>query len=148
MTDVENSAMLWERHSRDMSTALARHDRVIESLVARHYGIVVKPRGEGDSRFAVFSRPTDALAAACAIQLALYSEPWSIPSGLRVRIAVHTGESVVREGDYYGAAVNRCARIRALGHGGQTLVSEVSANLVGRALPPECDLRDLGTYQF
>src|SRR5438093_10002451 len=105
-TDVEGSAKLWERHPEQMRLALARHDQLIESLVEQHQGVVVRPRGEGDSRFAVFPRATDAVAAAAGIQHALYSENWPAQTPLRVRMALHTGEADLRDGDYYGSAVN------------------------------------------
>src|SRR5918912_3914301 len=122
-TDVEGSTKLWERHPDQMRVALARHDQLIEGLVTQHEGAVVRPRGEGDSRFAVFPRASDAVAAAAAIQQAVYEEPWPTESPLRVRMALHTGEADLREGDYYGSAVNRAARLRAIAHGGQTLLS-------------------------
>src|SRR4029450_12482722 len=97
-----------------MRAALAEHDALIEFLAEQHGGHVVRPRGEGDSRFCVFARATDALAAAAAIQRALHAEPWPTPVPVRVRVALHTGEADLRDGDYYGPAVNRCARLRAL----------------------------------
>ena len=66
-TDIAGSTRLWEDHPREAGPALARHDALIEGLVAAHAGQVVRPRGEGDSRFAVFARATDAVAAAAAI---------------------------------------------------------------------------------
>src|SRR5918911_458476 len=125
-TDVEGSTKLWEQHSEQMRLALARHDQLIESLVDQYQGVVVRPRGEGDSRFAVFPRASDAVAAAAAVQRALHEEPWPAETPLRVRMALHTGEADVREGDYYGSAVNRCARLRAIAHGGQTGLSTVT----------------------
>src|SRR4051812_30845681 len=104
-TDIEGSTQLWERYPDQARAALVRHDQIIEDIVARHEGSLVRPRGEGDSRFAVFSRATDAVAAAAAMQQALYSEPWLTPTPLRVRVALHTGEAELREGDYYGSAV-------------------------------------------
>src|SRR5919199_5147362 len=91
-TDVEGSTKLWERHPDQMRLALARHDQIVESLVAEHQGVVVRPRGEGDSRFAVFPRASDAVAAAAAMQQALHEEPWPEEAPLRVRMALHTGE--------------------------------------------------------
>src|SRR4051812_8254709 len=88
-TDVEGSTKLWEQHPEQMRAALARHDQVIETLVAQHQGVVVRPRGEGDSRFAVFPRASEAVAAAAAIQQALHQEPWPPETPLRVRMAVH-----------------------------------------------------------
>src|SRR6266849_8631337 len=90
-SDVEGSTRLWEAHPEAMRTALARHDQLIEQTVARHSGQVVRPRGEGDSRFCVFARATDAVAAAAAIQRSLQAEPWPTLARLRVRIALHTG---------------------------------------------------------
>lgn len=144
LTDVEGSTRLWELHPEQMRTALARHDRLIETLTAHHGGVVIRPRGEGDSRFCVFARATDAVAAAGAMQQALHDEPWPDESRLRVRVALHTGQADLRDGDYYGAAVNRCARLRALAYGGQTLISVATADLVRDSLPEDVSLRDLG----
>jgi predicted ATPase len=131
-----------------MGAALARHDVLIEQLVAEHGGVVVRPRGEGDSRFAVFTRASDAVAAACSIQIALGNEQWALSGPLRVRMAVHTGEADLRQADYYGPAINHCARLRSVAHGGQVLISAVTANLVREALTPELTLRDLGEHQL
>src|SRR5262249_50122588 len=92
-TDIEGSTRMWERDVAGMKASLARHDLLIESLVKEHHGQVVRPRGEGDSRFAVFSRGSDAVAAACAIQCAFVVENWPMPEPLRIRIALHTGEA-------------------------------------------------------
>src|ERR671939_1415784 len=143
-TDVEGSTKLWERSPEQMRRALARHDQLIESLVEQHQGVVVRPRGEGDSRFAVFPRASDAVAAAAAIQRALHEEPWPAATPIRVRMALHTGEADVREGDYYGSDVNRCARLRGAGHGGQTLLSARTTQEVRQGLQDGIGLRDLG----
>jgi predicted ATPase/class 3 adenylate cyclase len=148
LTDIEASTRLWEQHPETMGPASARHDELIEGLAARHDGVVVRPRGEGDSRFAVFARASDAVAAACAIQRALGAEPWPLPEPLRVRIALHTGEADLRDGDYYGSAVNRCARLRAAAHGGQTLLSGVTASLTRERMPAGAALRSLGAHQL
>src|SRR5919202_5738308 len=123
LTDIAGSTRLWEQDAAAMRQALARHDALVEATVAEQGGQVIRPRGEGDSRFAVFARATDALAAAAALQQALYAEPWPTSAPLRVRLALHTGEADLRAGDYYGTVVNRCARLRAVAHGGQSLVS-------------------------
>ena len=131
-----------------MRTALARHDHLIEQAVAQHAGQVVRPRGEGDSRFCVFARATDAVAAAAAIQHALRTEPWPTPARLKVRIALHTGEADLRDGDYYGSAVNRCARLRAIAHGGQTLLSQATADLARAGPHDGLGLRDMGEQRL
>ncbi|MDQ3927588.1 MAG: NB-ARC domain-containing protein, partial [Chloroflexota bacterium] len=148
LTDIEGSTGLWERYPDETRAALVRHDQLIEDIIGRYGGNVVRPRGEGDSRFAVFPRATDAIAAASAIQQALHTEPWPTPIPLRLRLALNTGEADLREGDYYGAAVNRCARLRAAAHGGQTLVSQVTADLVRDVLPSGVTLRDLGEHRL
>src|SRR5881628_669991 len=134
-TDVEGSTHLWERHPEQMRAALVQHDAIVEFLTERHHGQVVRPRGEGDSRFAVFARASDAVAAAAAIQQALHEELWPAETPLRVRMALHTGEADLREGDYYGSAVNRAARLRAIAHGGQTVLSLPTEALVRDTLP-------------
>jgi predicted ATPase/class 3 adenylate cyclase len=148
LTDVEGSTRLWEQTPHAMRAALAQHDRLIETLITRHGGMVVRPRGEGDSRFAVFARASDAVAAACAIQRALGAEQWPTAQPLRVRMALHIGDAELRAGDYYGAAVNRCARLRGIAHGGQTLLSNLVAEVVRDALPPAASLRDLGQHRL
>jgi predicted ATPase/class 3 adenylate cyclase len=147
-TDIEGSTSAWIRNPNTMGAALARHDALIESLVCEHRGQVVRPRGEGDSRFAVFSRATDGVAAASAIQLALVHEAWQLAEPLRARMALHTGETDLRLGDYYGPVVNHCARLRAVAHGAQVLVSSVTADLVRDGLSAAISLRDLGLHQL
>ena len=151
LTDIEGSTRLWESDPEAMQAALARHDAVLAAAIGQHGGVVVKARGEGDSFFAVFARASDAAGAAITIQEALRAETWPANAPIRARIALHTGEVELREGDYYGAAVNRCARLRAAGHGGQVLLSQSTYDLI-RDVPPsgaelvslgECRLRDL-----
>ena len=144
MTDIEGSTRLWAEAPDAMRAALARHDAIAALAVGEHAGFLMKARGEGDSTFSVFARPTDGVAAACALQSALTAELWPEGAPLRVRIAVHTGEADLGVDNYYGAAVNRCARLRSIAHGGQVLISESAAGLVREALPEEVTLRDLG----
>jgi predicted ATPase/class 3 adenylate cyclase/DNA-binding CsgD family transcriptional regulator len=145
-TDIEGNVSLWEQQPDAMRAALARHDAIVEAVVERHGGTVVRPRGEGDSRFAVFPRATEAVTATAEFQQALGAEVWPTSRRLWVRAALHTGEADVRGGDYYGPAVNRCARLRAVARGGQTLVSEVTAGLVRDTLPAGLSLRSLGEH--
>lgn len=63
-TVLEGSTRLWEEHADQMQPTLARHDALAAEIIGRHGGALVKSRGEGDSRFAVFARATDAVAAA------------------------------------------------------------------------------------
>src|SRR5919199_4576143 len=147
-TDIAGSTTLWERQPDATGAALARHDALVEGIVAEHGGTVVRPRGEGDSRFAVFARATDAVLAATALQQALAAEPWPTPTPLQVRIALHTGEADLREGDYYGTVVNRCARLRAVAHGEQTLLSQATYDLVCDHPLGDVGFRDLGVHRL
>jgi predicted ATPase/class 3 adenylate cyclase len=147
-TDVEGSTRLWAEHPAAMPAVLRRHDALIEREVVRCGGVVVRPRGEGDSRFAVFARAGEAVAAAAALQQALHAEPWPAALPLRVRVALHTGDAELWDGDYYGSAVNRCARLRAIAHGGQTLLSQATYDLVRDALPAGVRVRDLGEHRL
>jgi predicted ATPase/class 3 adenylate cyclase/Tfp pilus assembly protein PilF len=147
-TDVVGSTRLWEQHPDAARAALAQHDALIEQCVSQHNGVLVRPRGEGDSRFAVFTYATDAVAAAVAVQQQLVSAAWPLSRPLQVRMALHTGEADLREGDYYGSDVNRCARLRSVGHGGQILLSQATATLVRERLPDHAELRDLGSHRL
>jgi class 3 adenylate cyclase len=148
LTDIEASTALWERQPEAMRAAVARHEAVLTAGVERHGGVVIRSRGEGDSIFAVFARAGDGVAAACASQQALLSESWPSAMPLRVRMALHAGEAELRDGNYYGEAVNRCARLRAAGHGGQILLSEATTVLVRDALPAEAALWALGEHRL
>src|SRR3954466_4514082 len=104
LTDVEGSTVLWEAATQAMHAALARHDALFEEAVRQHRGTHIRPRGEGDSRFAVFASAVDAVAAAWAFQHALSSEISQLPRPISVRIGIHTGHAEIRDGDYYGPA--------------------------------------------
>ena len=78
--------------------------------VESHGGVVLKARGEGDSTFSVFARASEAVRAAYGAQVALSGYAWPEGAHLRVRVAVHSGEAVERDGDYVGTTVNRAAR--------------------------------------
>lgn len=147
-TDIEGSSRLWQDAPDVMPGVLARHDDLADATIAEHGGARVRARGEGDSLFCVFSRASDGLAAALALQRAFYAEPWPGEIPLRARMALHTGEADLRDGDYFGGAVNRCARLRSLAHGGQTLVSQTVFDLVRDAPPAGVALRDLGEHRL
>ena len=147
-TDVERSTQMWDRFPECMRAALARHDTLIAEIAQKHNGKVLKDRGEGDSQFLTFESAVDAAHAALAIQNALRAEIWPAETPLKVRMALHTGEASERDGDYYGGPVNRCARVRAVGHGGQILLSEVTAGLAREHLTNGACLRDMGLHHL
>jgi DNA-binding SARP family transcriptional activator len=146
LSDIVGSTSLWEQHPKAMADALRRHDELMHGAVAAHGGTVLKARGEGDSTFSVFTRATDALAAALSAQRALVNESWPESMSLSVRMALHTGEAFEHGGDYYGPTVNRAARIRSLAGGGQILLSHATGELVRDDLPEQAVLIDLGSH--
>jgi class 3 adenylate cyclase len=117
-------------------------------VVRDHQGILIKWRGEGDSTFSVFTDGTDAIAAAGAIQATIAGHRWPTSRPLSVRVALHTGQAELRERDYFGPTVNRCARLRAIAHGGQILVSAATRELARDHLPDGLDLHDLGEREL
>jgi predicted ATPase/class 3 adenylate cyclase len=145
-TDVEGSTRLWEQHPKEMQSALERHDFLLRSAIAEARGDVVKTMGDGI--MAVFDAPVAAVSAAVAAQQALLAEPWPTACAIRVRMGIHTGEAEQRGGDFFGPAVNRTARIMAVGHGGQILLSGATARLLDGGLPATTTLRDLGEHRL
>jgi DNA-binding SARP family transcriptional activator len=146
LSDIVSSTALWEQHPNTMADAVSRHDVIIHDAVAAHGGMVLKARGEGDSTFSVFTRATDAVDAALSAQRALLSEAWPESTPVSVRMSLHTGEAFERDGDYYGPTVNRAARIRSLGAGGQILLSHSTSELVRDDLPEHATLVELGSH--
>src|SRR6266542_1509003 len=106
-TDVEDSTQLWEQQPEAMRRALARHDAILRSAIEAHGGQVFKTWG--DAFCAAFSSVPDAIEAGLAAQRALLAE---VPR-VRVRMAVADGAAELREGDYFGPALNRVARLLA-----------------------------------
>lgn len=148
LTDIEGSTAAWEQDSGAMAVALARHDEIVGHVVTSRGGRLIKTRGEGDATFSVFDRPSGAAAAAVELQEAIRREPWALADPMRIRIALHTGEVEFRDGDYFGRAVNRAARLRSLALGGQILCSGATAELVIDSLADDVVLADLGTRQL
>src|SRR5689334_7915182 len=127
-TDIEGSTKLWEHYPEAMRVALARHDDLLRAAIEAAGGYVFKT--VGDAFCAAFWTAPDGLSAALAAQRALLAEPWGETGPIRVRMALHTGATEERDGDYFGPPVNRVARLLSAGHGGQTLLSGPTAELV------------------
>ena len=98
-TDVQGSTPLWQRFPQEMRDVMSRHDSILTSAVDANEGMVVRPRGEGDSTFDVFPRATDAVSAAFSAEQVLQQEVWPEGIAISVRMAMHTGESELREHD-------------------------------------------------
>jgi predicted ATPase/class 3 adenylate cyclase len=131
-TDVEGSTRRWEADADAMRKALAAHDEVLRSAIEAHGGFMFKHTGDGVC--AAFASPRSAVDAAVAAQRALQ---------LPVRMGIATGEAELRGADYFGAVLNRVARVMAAGHGGQILLVEPTASLISGV-----DLEDLGSRRL
>ncbi|MCW3030748.1 MAG: regulatory protein LuxR, partial [Solirubrobacterales bacterium] len=149
LTDIEQSTRNWEAHAEEMALAVPAHYSLLADAVGRHGGVRPVEQGEGDSVVAAFSRASDALAAALDAQRAIAARQWPGELQLRVRIALHTAEAQLRdEGNYFGVALSRCARLRAIAHGGQTLLSRAVHDLVVERLPEGASLVDVGSHRL
>jgi predicted ATPase/class 3 adenylate cyclase/DNA-binding CsgD family transcriptional regulator len=142
-TDIQGSTKLWEHNVPAMQSALARHNQILQNVIEARGGHVFKT--VGDAYCAAFPDAPSALEAALEAQRALSAEEWGDEIGLlRVRMALHTGSAEARGGDYFGPPVNRVARLLSAGHGGQTLLSLATQELVRDELPQGAELKDLG----
>ena len=139
-TDIEGSTKLLKELSDDYSTVLAEHRRILRDAFVAHDGVEVDT--QGDAFFVAFARATDAVAAAAGAQRRLAGGP------IRVRIGIHTGEPLRTDEGYVGMDVHRAARIAAVGHGGQVLISQSARDLVEADLPADLALDNLGEHRL
>lgn len=148
LTDVQGSTRLWQDEPVAMDAAMARHHEIVHGAVAARGGWRPVDQGEGDAVFAAFRSPSEAVAAVVQVQRDLAAEAWPTSTPLKVRIGVHVGEVTERGGNLYGDPVNRCARLRGLGTGGQTLLSAPVYELVRDKLPTGTSVTDLGEHRM
>ncbi|MBM3458249.1 MAG: adenylate/guanylate cyclase domain-containing protein, partial [Armatimonadetes bacterium] len=148
-TDIAGSTRLWEEHPDPMRQALRHHDDLLGACIESHGGRVFKT--VGDAFCAVFADPRGAVEAVLAAQQWLPALALDTPDGprpLKVRMALHTGVVEERDGDYFGPPLNRVARLLAIGHGGQVLLSLATAELVRDHLPAGATLLGLGEHRL
>ena len=155
-TDIEGSTMLWEQAPEAMRPLLAWHDGVLRSAIESSGGHVFKTTGDGV--YAVFGTAKHAIAACLQAQRKLQQaaigaagapmqarEP---PITIRVRMGLHSGAAEFRDGDYFGAPLNRAARIMSVANGEQVLLSSTTAELLRGDLPDEVELREMGEHRL
>lgn len=128
------------------SRVLGEHHRIIRAALEVHEGH--EQGTSGDSFFAAFTSPKACVTAAIVMQMALAIQEWPLGEQLRVRMGIHTGEVAEISTGLVGYEVHRAARIAAVGHGGQILLSSAAAGLVEDTLPAEVSLRDLGSHRL
>ncbi|MCU1450472.1 MAG: Adenylate/guanylate cyclase [Acidimicrobiales bacterium] len=134
-TDVQGSTRRWQADPEAMATALAEHDRLLHAAVTVHGGRVFKNTGDG--MCAVFESATEAVRAALEAQRRLQ---------LPVRMAIHSGEAIERDDDFFGVDLSRCARLMEAGHGGQVLVSASAASVA--SIDNDVVLLELGEHRL
>lgn len=144
-TDIEGSTRLWDLHPQAMRKALSDHDELTNKIVEAHGGKVFKHTGDG--ALAVFGVAADALTASADLAGRIGETAHPDIGPLKVRIAVHTGEAEERDDDYFGAALNRTARLLSVAHGGQILVSLVTERMAGE-VGAGISFRDLGEHRL
>jgi predicted ATPase/class 3 adenylate cyclase len=145
-TDIEGSTRLLHRLGDQYAAVLADHCLILRRAIAEFGGVEVGT--EGDSIFAVFEGPVEAVRATVEAQSGLAAHTWPQGVTLRVRMGLHTGRGVVSSDGYVGMDVNRAARISAAAHGGQIVISDATRALVEHELPEVAELRDLGIHRL
>ncbi len=149
LSDIEGSTRLWEQSPEGMAAAVADCYAILDGAIARHGGVRPLEQGEGDSVVGAFSRASDAVGAALEAQRRLHVHSWPEGVALRVRLALHTADAQLRdEGNYFGVALSRCARLRGIAHGGQTVLSHATHDLVVDRLPEGAELVDCGVHRL
>ena len=147
LTDLEGSTRMWEREPEAMKAAMARHDEILEKAIAAKQGFVFSRMGDGMA--AAFATAREAVAAAVAIKQALAQENWRTTSSLKARVGLHTAEAViVDDSGYANLPINRCRRLMAAAHGGQSVISGATESLVRDQLPNGVGLIDLGEHRL
>ena len=141
-TDIEGSSKLWEQHPEPMRRAVARHDQILRDAFISQGGYVFKTIG--DAFCVAFDIAHSALAAALLAQRGLHGERWEGIKAVKSRMALHTGAAELRDGDYFGQSLNRVSRLLSAAHGGQTLLSRATEQMVRDFLPAGVRLRELG----
>jgi predicted ATPase/class 3 adenylate cyclase len=146
-TDIEGSTSLLSRLGEDVyASVLGEHHALIRSSLAAHDGAELTMMGDGF--FAAFTSPRECVAAVIEMQQAIEAHDWPAGEHIRVRMGVHTGEAELTVAGPVGLDVHRAARIAAVAHGGQVLLSETAASLVRDSLPAGTGLTDLGVHRL
>lgn len=145
-TDIEGSTRKWQNWPHKMKRALKQHDDILQQTIEEHNGYVFKT--VGDAFCAAFQTALDCINGALAAQIKINEVKWDLPEAFRVRMAIHTGEAVERNKDYYGPVLNRVARLEGITYGGQILLSLVTAELVRDMLPEPMGLLSMGKHRL
>ena len=145
-TDIEGSTRLLQQLGERYAEVLKECRRLLRLAFQHCHGYEVDT--QGDAFFVVFERAVDAISSAIELQRALFAARWPDQARVRVRVGIHTGEPRPVEEGYIGLDVHHAARIMSAAHGGQTLLSQITHDLVAKELSDGVALRDLGEYRL
>jgi predicted ATPase/DNA-binding CsgD family transcriptional regulator/class 3 adenylate cyclase len=149
LTDVVRSTSLREGAADPAGAAVSRHDELLDEAVSRHGGACRSHQEENEGVLAAFTRALDAVAAALELQCAFHCENWPNRESLKLRVALHTAQAQRHDGgNRFGRAISRCARLRAVAHGGQVVLSRATRDMVVDRLPEDAELTDLGIHRL
>lgn len=146
LTDIEDSTRLWEQHPDTMESVVRDHNELIAQVVHATGGDVARLTGDGV--MALFTDGSDAVHAAVGIQRSFLGRAWPAVGALRVRIGLNTGRCTLHDGEVFGRPPNLASRLQSVGHGGQILMSEMTAASCAGRLQPTEQLLDLGRYHI
>ena len=146
MTDIEGSTTLVNQLGKDYGKLIREIRTIIRKVVASQVGHVVDVKA--DEAFAVFKRPSDAVAGAVGIQREIGERPSIRAHEVRVRIGLHSGKPTVSDGNYIGIAVHTAARICSAAHGGQIVLSGQTREAVKDPTLDGLGFRSLGSHRL
>ncbi len=146
-TDMEGSTRLWDEFPAAMNEALTRHDEILAGVAEAHDGYVFSRAGDGWG--VAFASSVEAVRAALEAQRRIADEEWPPPIGsIRLRMGLHAGIANQRDGDFFGTAVNRAARVSAAANGGQVFLTEAVRALIADDPSADWQLHDLGEHRL
>lgn len=146
-SDIQGSTeLLQQLGDQRYADVLEGYRRLLRTACAQGGGQEVDTQGDGV--LVAFPRAREAVAAAVAAQRAILTQAWPERVSVRARMGLHTGEPLRAQTGYVGRDVHRAARICAVGHGGQILLSQTTRALVEYDLPDGVTLQDLGAYRL
>ena len=146
VTEIADAARSWESRPEEMQVVVDRHDALLRQLIEGRQGVVFAAADDGFA--AAFSTANHGATAALDIRRALDSETWPPELAPGVQIGIHTGVAIVRSGSYSGQALSRAARLMAIAHPGQTLVSNATHAQLRAADFEDGELTDVGRYRL
>ncbi len=146
-TDIEGSTRLWQEKPEAMAISHARHDEILRTAIESNHGYVFQI--VGDSFSAAFHNAMDGLRAVLSAQCGLQKEAWGETGAIKVRMGLHTGTAEIFDGKYEGyATIASTQRVMSAAHGGQTLLTQTTYDLLQNALPSDVTLLDMGEHRL